>query len=155
MVREYCEPTRGPAAATQEATCHERSAAESLLQPHHDYPLLRTCNRGEITILSSAKVFLLSGNGAKLTTKLEHTVFQSGSLFEVGALLGGDAGGARLVLDADFKVDHFVGEGADAVVEAEAVFAYFVCREDEVALAFFCAVEDGLFFARFGGGAVD
>lgn len=117
--------------------------------------LLRTRNRGEVTVLSSSEVLLLAGNSAKLTTELEHTVLKSGGLFEAGALLGGDAGGARLVLDADFKVDHFVGEGADAVVEAETVFADFVCRKDKVALAFFCAIEDGSFFAGFRSGAVD
>ena len=68
-------------------------------------------------------------------------------MLNVGALLGGNAGSAGLILDGDLKVDHLVGKGADAVVKAETVFAGLVGGEDKVALAFLGAVEDGLFSA--------
>ena len=90
---------------------------------------------------------MLAGDCAELATELEDRVLKSGGLFDVGALLGGDAGSAGLVLDGDFKVDHLVGKGADAVVEAETVLAGLVGGEDKVALAFLGAVEDGLFSA--------
>lgn len=53
-----------------------------------------------------------------------------------------------LVLDRDFEVDHFVRESGDAVVEAEAVFACYVCGEDVIALTFFLAVQDQTFVCR-------
>lgn len=62
-------------------------------------------------------------------------------------MLGRNGCIADFVLDSDFKVDELVGKGADAVVEAEAVFAYFLRREDIVALALLGTVEDNLVFA--------
>ena len=90
---------------------------------------------------------MLTGDCAELATELEHRVLEGRGLLDVGALLGGDAGGAGLVLDRDLEVDHLVGKGTDAVVEAETVLAGLVGGEDKVALAFLGAVEDGLFSA--------
>lgn len=98
---------------------------------------------------------MLTGDCAELATELEHRVLEGRGLLDVGALLGGDAGGAGLVLDGDFEVDHLVGEGADAVVEAETVFTSLVGGKDKVALAFLCAIEDNSFFARLCRGSVN
>jgi hypothetical protein len=109
----------------------------------------------KVSILTSAKVFLLARNGAELATELEDGVLQSGRLLEVGALLGRDTGSAWLVFNRDFKVNHLVGKGADAVVKAESVFARLCRCKDKVALALFAAIEDDSFFAGFCRGAVD
>lgn len=98
---------------------------------------------------------MLAGNGAELSAELQDALFELTGLFGRGALLGGDCGAADFVLDSDFDVNHLVGKGADAVVEAEAVFANVLCGEDKVALALLCAVEDDLLFARLATGAVD
>lgn len=107
--------------------------------------LLCASDGGEVSILASSEVFLLTGDCAELTAELEDRVLEGRSLLNVGALLGGNAGGAGLVLDGDFEVDHLVGKGADTVVEAEAVLANLVGCEDEVTLAFLGAIKNSLF----------
>jgi hypothetical protein len=91
---------------------------------------------------------LLAGDRAKLATELKNRVLEGGGLLNVGTLLGGDAGSAGLILDGDLKVDHLVGKGADAVVEAEAVLTSLIGCEDKVALTFLGTVEDGSFSTR-------
>lgn len=44
----------------------------------------------------------------------------------------------------DLKVDKLVGEGRDGVVEAEAVLAWVIRREDVVTLALFLAFQNDL-----------
>lgn len=83
---------------------------------------------------------MLASDGAKLATELQDALLELGNLFGGAALLGGDGGIADLVLNGDFKVDEFVGKGADRVVKAEAVLACFLGCEDVVALAFLGAV---------------
>lgn len=43
---------------------------------------------------------------------------------------------------SDLKIDNFIGDGAHLIIEAEAVFADFVSREDKVALSLFVAFHD-------------
>lgn len=97
----------------------------------------------------------MTGDCAELAAELEDRVLEGRSLLNVGALLGGDAGGAGLVLDGDFEVDHLVGKGADAVVEAEAVLADLVGCEDKVALALLGTIKDGLLSSGLRAGSVD
>ena len=48
----------------------------------------------------------------------------------------------------DLKVHKLVGESRDGVVEAEAVLAWVIRREDVVTLALFLAFQNDLLFAR-------
>ena len=48
----------------------------------------------------------------------------------------------------DLKVDKLVGESRDGVIEAEAILAWVVRREDVVTLALFLAFQNNLFLAR-------
>ena len=48
----------------------------------------------------------------------------------------------------DLKVDKLVGESRDGVIEAEAILAWVVRREDVVTLALFLAFQDDLLLAR-------
>lgn len=46
------------------------------------------------------------------------------------------------IAHSNFKVDKLLGERAHLVVEAKAIFANLVGRENEVALSFFGTVKD-------------
>lgn len=118
-------------------------------------PSLRTPDRTKIPILPGPEILLLPADTTQKSTNLNHTLLQQTRLLRRTALFRRDIRDPRLVLDRDFKIDQFVGERADRVVEAEPVLACFVGGEDKVALALFAAVEDRAFFAWHGAGAVD
>lgn len=73
-----------------------------------EYPLLGAADGAKVSVLSGAKVFLHSADGAQLTTDFEDGVFEGRVLFGAGAGFLRQEGGFGFIFDLEW-------EGADHV----------------------------------------